>query len=479
MTVEGSGVERSQVEAPFAGDDQSPPSWRELSIPLGQFVGEEVEARFELISTDDSKRLAVIGSPQLVARRESPPTVLLISSDTHRSDHLGFLSGADGPRTEMIDRLAAEGVAFLDATSSINNTTPSHVALFTGLNPRDTGIVANAIRLAEAAPTLAECFAELGYATLAAVSAAPVCSQFSGLGQGFDRYSNPGYRSARDSEETLAQLMSWLPDYEGRPLFVWLHVYDAHSPYDPPPEFITPYYPEHLKPRDPGSPVANFDLAPDWDPDIADPVYTESAYKAEVSYVDHRLTELLSLDRFWNGTIAFTADHGETLRNGEENRFGHRGLSHSNLAVPMIFKAKGIGTGVRRAAPVQQIDVGRTLLDLAGHPEVEFPGTNVFQVSEQDDSPRFAMQANGFSASILSGKWMLLLGLRPTRSSGDERRDWFHNVTLHDIEVDEACRTDLSEQDPRTHGQDAQDARPLAGGQSAQQLGNSSHWGPG
>jgi len=433
--------DRVDMDLPFAGSLESPPNWKEVRVTVGHLVGQAVEVEFRVRSPDGSPRLGVLGQPQLVARRPEPATVLLVSSDTHRADHLGFVAGEEGPRTEWLDKLAENGVAFLDATSSINNTTPSHVALFTGLSPRDTGIVANATRLADTAPTLAERFAEQGYATLAAVSAAPVCSQFSGLGQGFDRYSNPGYRSARDSAETLEQLMAWLPDYEGRPLFVWLHVYDAHSPYEAPDELLHLYYPEDLKPRDPGSPVADYDLAPDWDPTIADPVYTESAYKAEVSYVDRRLSELLELERFWAGTIAFTSDHGETLRDGGEYRFSHRDLSPSTIAVPLIFKAPGLPGGERREEPVRQIDVGRTLLDLAGHVGVDFPGRNVLEGGGEKGGVRFSIQANGYSAAALTDEWMLRLALRRGRAE-------LHAVGLYHVPSDEACRNDRSAEEP-------------------------------
>ena len=73
----------------------------------------------------------------------------LITSDTHRADHLGFLFADGELRTDAIDALAERGVVFSNAVASINNTTPSHVALMTGLSPRDTGAVANALPISD------------------------------------------------------------------------------------------------------------------------------------------------------------------------------------------------------------------------------------------------------------------------------------------------------------------------------------------
>lgn len=446
--LRGQGGASLVRELEFAGSASILPTWTEERISLADFDGQEVTASFELISKQQGATLAVIGEPHLVKRVSNPRTVLLITSDTHRADHLGFLSGEGGPKTAFLDRLAAQGVSFLDATASINNTTPSHVALFTGLPPRDTGIVANAIRLSEAAPTLADLYAELGYVTLATVSAAPVCSQYSGLGQGFDRYSNPASHSSRDSRESIAQLEAWLDDYEGRPLFAWIHLYDAHSPYEPPEELLKGYYPDDLDPYDPASPVAALDLAPDWNPLIADPHYTDALYNAEVNYVDERLASFMQRERFWNGSIAFTADHGETLRSGEEFRYGHRGLSHANLAVPLILRAPGLRGGEQYTTPVSQIDVGRTLLDISGHHQVEFPGRNLLLDPGSMPRARFAMQANGFSASILEENWMLQFGLRSIRAATDKQGGWLHKSALFDISTDEACRKDLSTQHP-------------------------------
>jgi arylsulfatase A-like enzyme len=425
-------------------------AWSDRVVPLDELAPGEVTAEFHARPASGGEALLALARPWVARPLEAPPTVLLVTSDTHRADHLGFLAGEDGPRTELIDRLAARGVSFLDAVSSINNTTPSHVALMTGTTPRDTGILSNAKRLAREAPTLADRFAERGFVTLAAVSAAPVCSEFSALDQGFDRYSNPDFRSARDGAETLAQLLEWLPAVEDQPLFVWLHLYDAHSPYDPPEALTRLYYPEDLEPFEPASPMAQPELAPHWAPDIMDPVYTESLYKGEVSYVDERLAELFRHERFWEGLVALTADHGETLRSGGVHRYGHHTLSHANLAVPLVLVGPGLEPGARLEAPVEQIDVGRTLLDLAGFPDADFPGRNLLAAAETTppDGLRFALEANGYSAAVLRGRWMLKLGLREDRSVLEKTGDWYHRAELYDVTVDEACEHDLSAEQP-------------------------------
>ena len=426
------------------------PAWTEQRIPLDELTAGEALVEFRLGSGSDSEGLALLGRPQLVRPGQAPPTVLLITSDTHRADHVGFLAGPDGPQTELIDELARRGASFLDAISSINNTTPSHVALMTGTTPRDTGILSNAKRLAAQAPTIADRFAERGYATIAAVSAAPVCSDFSALDQGFDRYSNPEFRSARDGAETVQQLLDWLPAVRDQPLFVWLHLYDAHSPYDPPGELTGLYYAGAEDPFDPEAPGADPELAPDWAPEIQDPAYTDSLYKGEVSYVDQRLAQLFEHERFWSGVVALTADHGETLRTGGVHRYGHHTLSHANLAIPLVLVGPGVEAGARIETPVEQLDVGRTLLDLAGHPDADFPGRNLLAGAGPgpDAGLRFALEANGYSAAILRGRWMLKLGLREDRSVLEKTGDWYHKAELYDITVDESCEHDLGSEHP-------------------------------
>jgi len=441
LALEGGG---KLAEHEFYLDDVD---WQHAQVSLEDFVGEEVQATWSL-DPSHGDAVCVLAQPRYSTNGARAPTVLLVTSDTHRSDHVGFLMEEGELRTDAIDELAAQGVVFLDAVSSVNNTTPSHISLFTGLTPRDTGIVANAKRLADAAPTLAEAFHDQGYLTLASVSATPVNYKLCGLGQGFDRYSIPVKKGVRDSQGTIGVLMDWLGDCSGEPVFMWLHIYDAHGPYAPPADMQRLYYDEHKDPYDPEAEGADPSLAPYWNHDIADPAYTEALYKSEITYLDDRLGELFRLPRVQDGIVAFTSDHGEVLRYGPGDPFDHRGLSLNTLAVPLIFKAPGLTAGERRDDPVQQIDVGRTLLDLAGLGHLEFPGRNVLSSTLQKGEPRFALQANGISASVLTDEWMLSITLRVPGSTNEVEDELYHSVELYDLREDPVCRYNVWEQNP-------------------------------
>lgn len=428
-------------------DPSTPCRWHQAYLPLEASPGDEVRATFRL-RCEVGSGLAALGQPLLFRRRKQSETVLLVTSDTHRADHLGFLREEGELRTEAIDRLAASGVTFVDVMSAVNNTTPSHVSLFTGLPPRDTGMVYNVSRLADTAPTLAEAFHDAGYATLAAVSAPPVNFEFTGLDQGFDRYSIPSVETVRESGGTVDQMLAWLPDYDGLPLFLWVHVFDAHGPYDPPDEYERMYYPKSADPFDPNAEGARPDLAPYWNEKILDPDYTEGLYKAEITYLDRQLGRLIDVDRIWSGVIAFTADHGETLRYGNDDPFDHRGLSTNTLFIPLVLRAPGLPAGARREDPVQLPDLGRTLLDLSGNSYVAFPGRNMLAEEVRAGEPRYAMEANGWSAAVVTDRWMLVLALCALTEEQDGRDQALHSVRLYDLRADEYCERDVLEGHP-------------------------------
>ncbi len=438
LLISSETVEPSAFIAQLAPGEA--PDWLDWSVSLDPWVGEEITLDF--ILDQEAEGYRVLSQPTITSREAAPKTVALITSDTHRADHLGFLFADGELRTDAIDALAERGVVFSNAVASINNTTPSHVALMTGLSPRDTGAVANALPISEIAPTLAEAFRDQGYATLAAVSASPVSYRYSGLGQGFDRYSGPGARSARDSLETFQQLEEWLLEYEEAPLFLWLHIYDAHGPYNPPPAYRDLYYPKDLDPYADREGAAE-PRVPVWDRDLKDPDFAAALYRSEITYLDELLASFLARPRFQEALIAFTADHGETLARGLEEPFGHLSLTYNTLAIPLILVAPGLEAGEVRGAPVQQLDVGRTLLNLAGYPGVEFPGEDLLRAGETRLRPRFGVQANGHGASILHGRWLFVLNLTGKQEDWGTPEETRHAARLFDVREDPYCERDV------------------------------------
>ncbi len=423
-------------------------AWQHACLPLRDSPDGQVTATFRLHCSDGTG-LVALGQPCLVRRSDEADTVLLITSDTHRADHVGFIHEEGELVTDTIDRLAAAGVSFIDAQSTVNNTTPAHVSLFTGLSPRDTGMVYNVSRLSDKAPTLAEAFHDAGYATLASVSAPPVDFNYCGLDQGFDRYSIPHMAEVRGSRGTLDQVLEWLPHYDDVPLFVWVHLFDAHAPYEPPDELERRYYPADADPFDVNGQGALPQYAPYWNQSIADPDYTEGLYKGEITGLDQELGKLLAVDRIWNGVIAFTADHGEQLRYGNQRPYDHRGLSLGTLAVPLILRAPGLAPGTRRDDPVQLIDIGRTLLDLTENGHVEFPGRDLLEGRVEVGAPRFAMEANGWAAAVLTDRWMLVLRLAArTFETAELVPEELHRVELYDMKEDPHCQFNVWEQHP-------------------------------
>ena len=113
--------------------------------------------------------------------------VLLVTLDTTRADALGAY-GQKRPTTPAIDALAERGALFEQAYAASPSTLPSHATILTGRLPFAHGVRSNAgYQLGPENLTLAELFAEHGYATAAEI-AAPVIGRRSRLDQGFQSY---------------------------------------------------------------------------------------------------------------------------------------------------------------------------------------------------------------------------------------------------------------------------------------------------
>lgn len=159
-----------------------------------------------------------------------PPTrpgrILLLSMDTVRADRVSGYGGAE--LTPAIARLASEGALFRDFYAASNYTIPSHMSIFTGLDPAEHLVMTNDARLDPAVPTLAELLQAAGYRTRAFHEGGFVSTRF-GFARGFEVYRYyPRVEVVRDS---LPSVLAWIERHHGEPWFLFLHTYAAHFPY--------------------------------------------------------------------------------------------------------------------------------------------------------------------------------------------------------------------------------------------------------
>lgn len=302
------------------------------------------------------KRAAVLSSILIAIAMSAPITpaaqqdtrsnVLLVTLDTTRADRIGAY-GYTLAETPALDALAREGIRFADATSQSPLTAPAHAALMTGQYPGRLGIRNNGSSpIPESAVTLAESLRDAGYRTAAFIGAFVVDRAY-GFAQGFDVFDAAfeGFRQEikgqvqRPAKEVVDPALAWIAAVPASaPFFAWVHLYDAHTPYDPPPPYS-----------------AKFRRRP---------------YDGEIAYADSQLGRLVSalrasgaLDRT---IVAVIGDHGEALGDhGEEDHgiFLYEAVTH----VPWIVRlpnAERADTVVPEQ--VRSVDLTPTVLDLAG-----------------------------------------------------------------------------------------------------------------
>ncbi len=421
-------------------------TWHDEVVDMTEFAGREVQVALELEA--DSEVMVSVEQPMIYVP-EDASTVLLITSDTHRGAYLGAVDAGVDVTTPNLDALADRGVLFEDCFVGANVTLPSHVSLMTGRDPTETGVSNNRTRLAERADTLADRFAAAGYLTYAATSAKHLNDGWSGLGQGFVRYDWPAFTTSRAGPETIERALEWIEDAAGQPLFLWVHVFDAHRPYEPPEEIARHYYGD-------GDPYDESLPEPPWHrpgslEGVRDAAWVEAMYRGEVEYLDGHLARLFDHPRVRSGILAFTSDHGEAL--GDQGIWwDHLGVYPAILHVPLILVWPDAPAGTTVTAPVRQFSVGRTLLRLAGVDDAGFSGRDLAPLWSGESpptTPRFALGSDGHAAAVTSGGWHLVVNLRNPKDyaiTRDNARD--HPVELFDLSRDPRCEQDRSGEEP-------------------------------
>jgi len=321
------------------------------------------------------------------ADEPAPTPIVLLSIDTLRADRLSCY-GYERPTSPSLDRFAAESVRFEDASAQASATLPSHLSLFTSLNPPQLGITRpdgrndtqarTQLRLADGVVTLAETLRSGGYHTAAFTDGVLVSERY-GLDRGFDRFEvvRSGPRVYLDNfRETVARFDRFLEGQGGTggaPLFIFLHTYDVHEPYSARPPFATAFTPvdylgfRRLRGMPPRPQFLNrrLDALSERDVEIVSGLYDNGIRAVDASF--GRLVEMLRRRRLYErALIVVLSDHGEEFM--EHGAFGHGPNIHRELLhVPLLVRLPGgahAGKIVRR--PVALLDVAPTLLDYAG-----------------------------------------------------------------------------------------------------------------
>src|SRR5713226_1835285 len=281
-------------------------------------------------------------------KKSSQPDVFLITIDTLRADHV-HCYGYERIQTPALDSLAKDGIRFAQAFTPSPITNTSHTTILTGLLPSTHGVTDFAVPLAETHPTWAELLKKRGFHTAAFIGAVILDSKTlaPGLDRGFDFYDNfPEHpqtksrwgRLERRGMDVVQHAETWLSAHPAGPHFVWVHLYDPHDPYEPPPPYSE--------------------------------TYKDRLYDGEIAYADsalgHFVAYLKKQGWYESSLIVVVGDHGEGLGEHHEDTHGIF-LYDSTTHVPLLVKLPEQREAGRTVeAQVRTTDIMPSILEVLG-----------------------------------------------------------------------------------------------------------------
>jgi arylsulfatase A-like enzyme/Tfp pilus assembly protein PilF len=355
------------------------------------------------------------------------PSVLLISVDTLRADRVGSYGYRDAA-TPVIDRLAARGLRFAQATTVVPLTLPAHTSLLTGTFPTFHGVRDNGGFYADdSLTTLAETLKPLGYRTGGFVGAFVLDRRW-GIAQGFDYYFDDfdlakfameaGLDAAqRPGKEVVDRALAWLAEESDQPFFAWVHLYDPHSPYQPPEPYRSRF-----------------------------PATAQGAYDGEVAATDSEIGRLISAlessGQLDSTIVVVVGDHGESLGEHGEQQHGFF-IYDAAVQIPLIIAGPGVPTRVV-TDQVRIVDVMPTILDVLGVAAPAATQGETLLPAGRGEPLELLAYSETYYPRYHYG-WSELTSVRDGRFKfiAAPRRELF------DIEADPAEETDLAGSNPR------------------------------
>jgi len=382
---------------------------------------------------------------------DTRPNILLITLDTTRADRMGFLGSKRG-LTPHLDAIAQQGIVFTRAYSHVPITTASHATILTGTYPQFNRVNDFGIPLSARLPYLPDLLRAHGYRTGAFVGSL-ILDPLDGTAPGFDRgfevydagfhlrrHGIDRYKSVeRRAGDVVSHALSWLSQLPNGPFFLWVHLYDAHDPYDPPAPFKEKF--------------------------------ASQPYDGEIAYADAAVGTLIDEIRkhglYDETLIAVTADHGESLGAHGENTHGIF-LYDETLHVPLLFKLPlNKSAGLRIETRARLVDVAPTILEEAGLPvPKEMQGESLAElikpppkdgVPDADDRSAYAEtdyphRAFGWSSlrALRTGKYLYIRAPEPELYNQSTDPESAHNLAGTSKAVTDTLGSQLNDFRSRT-----------------------------
>lgn len=358
------------------------------------------------------------------------PNVILITLDTTRADHLACY-GYRNVKTPNLNALAGRGVLFEQAATSSPLTLPAHCSILTGMYPTYHGVRVNGnTALNDEQTTIAEVLSTQGYECGAFIGAFVLDGRW-GLKQGFQHYDDQfdlkKYKHLdlgaiqRPGNQVIDAALTWLEGQKNKPFFAWIHLYDPHTPYEPPEPYRSEYSPSGLI----------------------------GLYDGEIAFMDEQIgrcvawLEKNSLDK--NTVLIIIGDHGEGLGSHGEGTHGYYIYDYA-VHVPFIVVTPFEELrGIRVSSQVRAVDVFPTLLELAKtEPTAKTQGRSLLRLMFR---PQKKEEGNAYAESMapnLQFGWSSLHSLRTPRHKYIDAP----KAELYDLAQDADEQTNLFQQSP-------------------------------
>jgi arylsulfatase A-like enzyme len=370
--------------------------WQERRVSLDGLAGKTRSFLFEAkpILKEGGFSFPVWGNPTIYApapRAADDVNVILLSIDTLRARSLTTYGCRHDTAPFIEERFGKGGTVFEDCVASATSTTPSHMSMFTSLQPAAHGVKSGLEALSPTITTLPELLRAADIETAAVTEDGWLGIQY-GFGRGFNTYAENKSADimvpAGQVDLTFGKAKGWLSWNRDKRFFLFLHTFQVHEPYWPPPRY------KHLFTDFEGGKI-----------DANSPAHLRAManYEREIRYTDDELRSLFvtidSLGLAKNTVFILASDHGEEFL--EHGQLGHgANLYEEAVHVPLMFWGKGVPAGKRIEKPVSHVDFMPTILDLFGIPSPDYArGVSLMPLLEGASAPTRVAERALFSES--------------------------------------------------------------------------------